>query len=74
MSAAGSSPSPAAEFRKMIQADPELAIAGRIWQPWLPFRRCVSGHVRRCFPFLHVLDDILVSRNLARLSRGAQGW
>ena len=58
---------PAAEFRKMIEADSELAIAGRIWQPWLPFRRCVSGNVRRCFPFLHVLDDLLVSRNLARL-------
>jgi len=57
----------AADFRSMIGADAEVAIAGGIWRPWLPFRRCVSGHVRRCFPFLHVLDDILVSRNVARL-------
>jgi hypothetical protein len=58
---------PGNEFRKMIRADPNLAIAGRIWQPWLFFWRCVSGSVRRCFPFLHVIDDILVARNLARV-------
>ncbi len=54
-----------AEFWKMIQTDPEVAIAGRIWQEWLFFTRCVSGRVRRCFPFLHVIDDMLVARNLA---------
>jgi hypothetical protein len=56
------------DFRKIIQDDLNLAIAGRIWQPWLVFRRCVSGNVRRCFPFLHVIDDILVIKNLARVS------
>jgi hypothetical protein len=58
---------PGAQFREMIRTDPDLAIAGGIWQQWLLFRRCVSGNVRRCFPFLHVLDDILVTRNLAIL-------
>src|SRR5215212_1774311 len=47
------------QFRETIRIDSELAIAGRVWQPWLLFRRCVSGSVRRCFPFLHVIDDIL---------------
>jgi hypothetical protein len=47
--------------------DPDVAIAGGIWRQWLFFRRCVSGNVRRCFPFLHVLDDILVTRNRAIL-------
>jgi len=54
-------------FREMLQADPDLAIGGRIWQQWLAVKRCVSGSVRRCFPFLHVIDDILVARNLAIL-------
>jgi hypothetical protein len=58
---------PGATVREMIKASPELAIGGRVWQPWLVFTRCVSGNVRRCFPFLHVVDDILVSRNLATL-------
>jgi hypothetical protein len=58
---------PAADARRMLTADLELAIAGRIWQPWYPIRRCVGGNVRRCRPFLHVLDDLLVSRNLAQL-------
>jgi hypothetical protein len=56
------------QFREMIRVDPDLAIAGGIWQQWLLLRRCVSGKVRRCFPFPHVIDDILVTRNLARLA------
>jgi hypothetical protein len=58
---------PGDAFRKMVEAGSDLAIASGIWQSWFPFRRCVSGKVRRCFPFLHVLDDILVTRNLAML-------
>ena len=58
---------PGAEFRKSTGAGQELAIAAGIWQRWHRPRRCVSGHVRRCFPFPQVLDDLLVSRQLARL-------
>ena len=58
---------PGETVRRAIEVNPELAIGGRVWQPWLGFTRCVSGNVRRCFPFPHVIDDILVSRNLARL-------
>jgi hypothetical protein len=59
---------PAPAFRKMIEADSEVAIASGIWQEWLTFRRCVSGHVRRCFPFPYVIDNILATRNLAKLA------
>jgi hypothetical protein len=41
---------PAADARRMLAADSELAIAGRVWQPWYPIRRCVGGNVRRCRP------------------------
>jgi hypothetical protein len=58
---------PGGQFRETIQIDPDLAIAAQIWQRWHLFRRCVGGSVRRCFPFLHVIDDILVTRNLAVL-------
>jgi hypothetical protein len=58
---------PDTQFREMIRIDPVLAIAGQIWQQWHLLRRCVGGRVRRCFPFLHVIDDILVTRNLAIL-------
>ncbi len=58
---------PASEFRNLISADPEIAIGSQIWQQWFPYRRCVSGKVRRCFPYLHVIDDLLVSRNVAQL-------
>ncbi len=56
---------PAANAAAVLSADAELAIAGRIWQEWVRFRRCVSGRVRRCLPFQHVLDDILVARGVA---------
>src|SRR5262245_24547149 len=56
-----------AQFRDTIQVDRELALGGQIWQPWFPFRRCVSGKVRRCFPWLHVLADSRVTRNLSFL-------
>ena len=42
---------PASELKRII-AEGEIAIGGKIWQPWFPIRRCVSGNVRRCFPFL----------------------
>jgi hypothetical protein len=58
---------PDTQFREMIRIDPVLAIAGQIWQQWHLLRRCVGGRVRRCFPFLHAIDDILVTRNLAIL-------
>ena len=49
---------PASELKKTLLADAELAIAGKIWHGWLSVRRCVSGNVRRCFPFLNVIDDL----------------
>ncbi|MGH2720992.1 MAG: hypothetical protein ACRDJO_05245 [Actinomycetota bacterium] len=58
-----------AEFRKMLAAaKPEVAIAESIWNKWYLHWRCVSGTVRRCFPYPYVLDDILVTRNLAKVA------
>lgn len=59
---------PGDELRRLVRAEGELAIAGGVWRPWLPVRRCVSGRVRRCFPFLNVLDDIIVSRELTAVA------
>lgn len=58
---------PASELKKTLLADAELAIAGKIWQGWLQVRRCVSGNVRRCFPFLNVIDDLLINTGLSVL-------
>lgn len=58
---------PAAEVAELVQKGGELAIAPAVWRPWWPFRRCVSGNVRRCLPFLDVIDDLLVDTGLARL-------
>lgn len=55
------------ELRGLLESGGELAIAAGIWRKWLAIRRCVSGTVRRCFPFLHVIDDLLVANELARL-------
>lgn len=57
---------PASELKRII-AEGEIAIGGRIWQPWFPIRRCVSGNVRRCFPFLDVIDGLLVDHELFTL-------
>ena len=57
---------PASELKNVLAAG-EIAIAGKIWQPWFPIRRCVSGNVRRCFPFLDVLDGLIVDLELAAL-------
>lgn len=57
---------PASELKKII-TEGELAIAGKIWQPWFPIRRCVGGNVQRCFPFLDVIDSLLVNHELAVL-------
>jgi hypothetical protein len=59
---------PADEFRSLVKAGTEIAIAGRVWQRWFFFRRCVSGTVRRCFPFGFVIDDLIVSRRLDALA------
>lgn len=56
-----------AEDLKRAIAEGEIAIAGKIWQPWFPIRRCVSGAVRRCFPFLDVIDSLLVDHQLTAL-------
>ncbi|HSQ14646.1 MAG TPA: hypothetical protein VLM90_16590, partial [Candidatus Deferrimicrobium sp.] len=56
-----------AEELKRAIAVGEIAIAGKIWQPWFPIRRCVSGAVRRCFPYLDVIDGLLVDHRLAAL-------
>jgi hypothetical protein len=58
---------PASELKKTLFADAELAIASKIWHGWLSVRRCVSGNVRRCFPFLSVIDDLLVDTGLSVL-------
>ncbi len=57
---------PASELKRII-AEGEIAIGGRVWQPWFPIRRCVSGNVRRCFPFLDVIDGLLVDLELTAL-------
>ena len=57
---------PAADLKRII-AEGEVAIGGRIWQPWFPLLRCVSGNVRRCFPFLDVIDGLLVDLELTTL-------
>lgn len=56
-----------ADQLKRAIVDGEIAIAGKFWQPWFPIRRCVSGNVRRCFPFLDVIDGLLVDHQLAGL-------
>lgn len=59
---------PASELKRII-AEGEVAIGGKIWQPWFPIRRCVSGTVRRCFPFLDVIDGLFVDLELATLPK-----
>jgi len=58
---------PASELAEIIRTGGELAIAPAVWRPWCKFRRCVSGNVRRCFPYLDVIDDLLVDTGLAQL-------
>ena len=59
---------PGDEIKKLIGAG-ELAIGGRLWHPWFPIRRCVSGTVRRCLPFLDVIDGLLVEHALTAIPR-----
>ena len=46
------------DLERQLEIGP-LAVPVDRWRPWL-WWSCVSGSVRRCFPFPHWLDDIVV--------------
>ncbi|MBA3715697.1 MAG: hypothetical protein H0W76_25165 [Pyrinomonadaceae bacterium] len=42
----------ASHFRELLSTDALIEIPRRDWGIWFGFRRCVSGTVRHCFPYL----------------------
>ena len=44
------------DFSKLL-GDP-IRLPGDRWRPWLWATRCVSGRVRRCFPFPWLIDHL----------------
>ncbi|HUW17577.1 MAG TPA: hypothetical protein VMW94_10910, partial [Actinomycetes bacterium] len=55
------------EARELFKGE-VLRLPEGAWRPWFGYTQCVSGSVRRCFPYWHLIDHLQASASIGALA------